>query len=35
MNLEELKAQTLKDKLNIAEKFGRIFSIIDFGNVDY
>lgn len=35
MNLEELKAQNLKDKLNITEKFGRIFSIIDFGNVDY
>ncbi len=35
MNLEEFTNNHLKEKLGINESFGRIFSSIDFGNVDY
>jgi len=35
MDLRGLREQTVKEQLNISEDYGRIFSFIDFGNVDY
>jgi uncharacterized LabA/DUF88 family protein len=35
MNLAEYKKETIREKLGIGNEFGRIFSAIDFGNVDY
>lgn len=35
MKLEDLKIDTVKKRLEINESYGRIFSMIDFGNVDY
>ena len=36
MDLVEFKQQTIKEKLEITEeRFGKILSIIDFGNVNY
>jgi len=34
MELEELKNKIIKEELNINENFGKIFSFIDFGNVN-
>lgn len=34
-NIEEFKKQYIKTELQITEEYGRILSIIDFGNVNY
>ncbi|MBI3335879.1 MAG: NYN domain-containing protein [Candidatus Portnoybacteria bacterium] len=35
MDLHELKKKTVRDTLKIDDSFGKIFSFIDFGNVNY
>lgn len=34
MNLEEFKKDFIKNELGISQKYGRIFSFIDFANVN-
>jgi len=34
MNIEELKKQVIKERLGISDECGKIFSFIDFGNVN-
>ena len=35
MDIKNFKKQFIKDKLKITEDYGKILSIIDFGNVNY
>lgn len=35
MDLNDLRSQAIKERLGISNNFGKIFSIIDYGNVDY